>query len=150
MRPSGLLHPVALVALAVGLANTWYLQEHYPGWITGKLSDVSGVLLCPLVLAALVGVGLPRHLYPRVVDGCIVATAIAFTLVKLWDPANQIAERVLELINRSNSTKLALDPTDLVALPMLGVARWCYRTSAARATRRSDRRPGGLSRGRDR
>jgi len=124
VRTSGLLHPVALVALAIWLLNDRWLAAAYPGWVTGKLSEIGALVVFPLMLAALVGLGLPGRMYPRVVDGAIVATGLAFVLVKLWEPANHILESALGVVDR--------DWTDLIALPMLAVSRWCYRTARRR------------------
>ena len=122
VRTSGLLHPVALVALAVWLLNDRWLAAAYPGWVTGKLSELGLLVVFPLVIAALLGLGLPGRMYSRVVDGAIVATGLAFVLVKLWEPANHILASVLG----------ERDWTDLIALPMLAVSRWCYRTARRR------------------
>ena len=40
-RDSGMLHPVALAALAVLVLNDHVWKARYPGWVTGKLSDVA-------------------------------------------------------------------------------------------------------------
>jgi hypothetical protein len=48
-----LAHPVTLVSLAVLLLNDHVLKDRYPGVITGKLSDVAGLILMPAALGAL-------------------------------------------------------------------------------------------------
>jgi hypothetical protein len=131
VRTSGLLHRAALVALALWCANDYLLKDAYPGLVTSKLSDVTGLVVVPLVLAALVGVGLPGRIYPRVVDIMLIACGIAFTLVKLSEPANGALEWILGVMQRSPQT-VVRDATDLVALPMLAVSRWCYRTARRR------------------
>lgn len=133
--PSGLLHPVALAALAAWLVNDYVLKDAYPGWITGKLSDVAGLVVFPLVIAALVGVGLPGRLYPRVVDGSLIATALAFAIVKLWEPGNDALERLLGMMQPGTDVVVVRDVTDLIALPMLAVSRWCYRATKTRSAR---------------
>lgn len=132
VRTSGLLHPIALAALVIWIANDYWLAKTYPSWLTGKLSDVAGLIVFPLVIAALVGVGLPGRLYPRVVDGVLIACGIAFVLIKLWDPAADVAARLLRLMQPGNTPVVARDATDLIALPMLIVSRWCYRTARRR------------------
>jgi hypothetical protein len=37
-----LLHPIALAAIAVLVANDHRWKASHPGWLTGKLSDVAG------------------------------------------------------------------------------------------------------------
>ena len=45
------LHPVALIAVVVLVVNDWVLKpSSVPAWLTGKLSDVSGLVFAPLVL----------------------------------------------------------------------------------------------------
>lgn len=47
-----------LLALAVLLLNDHLLKGAglLPGWLTGKLSDVAGLYVAPVVLAALIGI----------------------------------------------------------------------------------------------
>jgi len=115
-----LLRPGSLAAVA-GLA----LNDHVlkgagllPGWITGKLSDVAGLYLFPLVLAALADTAarvLHRTFSQRHLAGLASgATALVFGAVKLWPAANAALARVIGPI--------ALDPTDLLALPMAFLA----------------------------
>jgi hypothetical protein len=50
-RPAdALLHPVSLVCLGVLVVNDHYLKHHHPGWLSGKLSDLTGLVLAPLWL----------------------------------------------------------------------------------------------------
>ena len=77
------LHPVALVGLAVLLVNDHLLKSAVPGWWTGKLSDLAGLAFFPFLLVALVDV-LRRRGRPgtrtAVVAAC--ATAAVFTAIK--------------------------------------------------------------------
>ena len=50
----GLLHPVALVALAILIVNDRLLKDAWPGPVTGKLSDVAGLVVAPLASGALI------------------------------------------------------------------------------------------------
>jgi len=103
---------VALVALGVWLANDHWLHAD-------KLSELSVLVVLPLLVASLVNLGLPERFHARVVDAVIIATGIAFVLAKLWEPANRLLASVFG----------ELDASDLIALPMLVVSRWCYRRS---------------------
>lgn len=40
-----ILNPVFLTSLSMLLINDHFLKEHYPNWLTGKLSDVFGILV---------------------------------------------------------------------------------------------------------
>lgn len=115
-RPRGLVHPTPLVALAVLLLNDHALKGAgvLPGWLTGKLSDFAGLALFPVLLTTLV------ELHPRaprrlvVALGSALATGLAFSLLKAWPAANALANAAWGAV--------ALDPTDLVALPALLLA----------------------------
>jgi len=53
-RPPGdvLVRPIALAALALLILNDHVLKSAFPGPLTGKLSDVAGLMLFPIVLVA--------------------------------------------------------------------------------------------------
>jgi hypothetical protein len=119
-RESGLLHPVALLAIAVLVVNDHVLKAAWPGVITGKLSDFAGLVFFPLLVAA------PWR-RQRAVDLACALTGLGFALVKLWEPATSLCEHVLG-IPYGEPVAIVRDATDLLALPMLAVARWCYRT----------------------
>src|SRR5262245_49551402 len=50
-----LLHPLWVFSLGVLLLNDHYLKGSgvLPGWLTGKLSDFAGLVVAPVLLAAL-------------------------------------------------------------------------------------------------
>ena len=128
----GLLHPAVLAAIGLLLLNDHILKSASPGVITGKLSDVAGLLFFPLlmqgsweVLASRSG----RHLASRRV--LVLSTAfsgLAFSAVKLWEPAHLVYAYGLGLLQSPLSVfgstgvprvQLTADPTDLIALPAL-------------------------------
>lgn len=112
-----LCRPLPLGSVALLLLNDHVLKgaNVLPGWLTGKLSDVAGLVFFPLLLLALVeeaawlgGVRLPLS-KKTLTWLCSVITALVFGLLKthsgfhalvstLWGPS-------------------VLDPTDLLALP---------------------------------
>ena len=53
-----LLHPAAFGAIVLLVLNDHIFKAAFPGPITGKLSDVAGLIIAPLVLVALVEVAL--------------------------------------------------------------------------------------------
>ena len=134
-RASGLLHPVALASIAVLLINDHVLKSRYPGWITGKLSDIAGLVFFPLLLRALVAPWQRRDL----LAGCIAATGLGFTAVKLWQPATTLCEFVLGALQWPfgvlatgefapiTPVDVVRDPTDLLALPALAITWWIGR-----------------------
>ncbi len=48
-----LIHPVTVAATALLILNDQVLKAAYPGWLTGKLSDVAGLVMAPPLLAVL-------------------------------------------------------------------------------------------------
>jgi hypothetical protein len=153
-------HPVAVLAILVLLANDHVLKALVSGVLTGKLSDVAGLLFFPLLLAdgvlagsALAGVG-DRASRSRVVRVTALVTAGAFALVKTtafgagllglglavtgW-PVSALVSGPHSLV----AAPVVVDPTDLVAIPVVLVAVWIARdrgpSSPVQARPRRDR-----------
>lgn len=138
-RDTGLLHPIALAALGTLIVNDHVLKVRYPGWITGKLSDVAGMIVFPLLAGALVTAVARRADPGRMLAGCVAATAIGFALVKLWAPATHACGLVLGALQWPFAAlahgasvgvapvAIARDPSDLLALPFAAVALWLPR-----------------------
>lgn len=129
-RDSGMLHPVALAALAVLVLNDHVWKARYPGWVTGKLSDVAGLIVFPLVACALARV-VVRARPERVLAAAIAATMIGFALVKLWPPATHacaVAMGALQTPLSPGPVTIVRDPTDLLALPFALVGWWLPRS----------------------
>jgi hypothetical protein len=129
-RDSGMLHPVALAALAVLVLNDHVWKARYPGWLTGKLSDVAGLIVFPLVACAFARVAV-RARPERVLAAAIAATMIGFALVKLWPQATHacaVAMGALQTPLSPSPVTIMRDPTDLLALPFALVARWLPRS----------------------
>lgn len=128
MNERALLHPVTLVALATLLVNDHVLKWTWPGWITGKLSDVAGLILAPIVLAAVIRASRRGHLLV-----CAAVTAAVFAAVKvdprataLWCEAlscgRWLVATPVELLRHGalpawRALDAVTDPTDLIALP---------------------------------
>ena len=102
-----------VVSLALLLANDLYLKLEYPGLITGKLSDVSGVFL---VTYLSVGV------FPR---ARLLLSALVAVLFAIWkSPASQW---VIDAINSNISVNIGrvVDYSDLLALAAIPLA-WVF------------------------
>ena len=111
VRRRGLLtSPVFALSIAVLVVNDHVLKTTWPGTVTGKLSDVAGVAMIAIVLAALC----------RRADVALVAMAVAFTLLKTLPAVAQWAAPVLGGVTRT-------DPTDLLALLVLVPLWWWLR-----------------------
>jgi hypothetical protein len=144
----GVLHPVALAALIVLVVNDQVLKAVSPGVVTGKVSDVAGLIVAPLVLQAGWEVGqwmAGRWTGPsaRVLAIAIVGTGVAFAAVQIWPPATDLYRGALGLAqwplrllaSLVTSTpgpspvpvQAVADAADLLALPALAVTWWVGR-----------------------
>ncbi len=111
-----------VVALALLLANDLYLKLEYPGLVTGKLSDVSGIFL---VTYLSIGV------FPR---AKLLLSALVAVLFAIWkSPGSQWA---IDTINSNIGVNIGrvVDYTDLLALTTIPLAWACV-------ARRSDFEP---------
>lgn len=114
-RPArALAHPLWWVALLLLVVNDHLLKAAgwLPGAVTGKLSDVAGLLVAPALLAALLGLRTRRAL-----GLAHAAVGAGFAAINLW-PA---AARALEAATAVTPFpwQVTVDPTDLLALPAL-------------------------------
>jgi hypothetical protein len=138
-----LLHPVVLASIAILIANDHVLKGAAPGWLTGKLSDVAGLVFFPLLLIAaweLLRWALRRRVDPsaRSVIAAVVVTGLAFASVKTTEPGASVfawglgtvqwlvastwSAVVAEPAPAIEPVNIVRDPTDLVALLALGCA----------------------------
>jgi hypothetical protein len=119
--------------LPLGAAFVLAVNDHVlkhahvlPGWLTGKLSDVSGLFFFPVLLFAIASaaLGTPRS---RGLRAAVLAalTAAVFTLIKIDATANALATALLGEVVR--------DPSDLLALPMVVASAWYLRRAPAAA-----------------
>ena len=121
------------IALGVLLLNDHMLKGSgvIPGALTGKLSDVAGLVVAPLLLVALVGV---RRASTRV--ACFTAVAGVFVVINLSAVASDaLVDTVAYLGVRWTMWP---DPTDLVALAVLPLT-WRLQFSPRRAARSEGR-----------
>lgn len=102
--------PGFLVALALLLANDLYLKHHYANWLTGKLSDFSGLYVFAQFIATCLGV--------RIVWSAFVS-AVLFTAWK-----SPLVTPLIELANQYSALQFhrTIDYTDLIALAVLPLA----------------------------
>lgn len=144
----GVLHPIVLAALVVLILNDQALKSAWPGPVTGKLSDVAGLIVAPLAVQAGAEVGLAaagRWEGPsrRVLLLAIALVGVGFVAIQSWPPAVELYRVALGTAQwpfRAAVAALAGDPTptvalvaatpdaaDLAMLPALGVAWWVGR-----------------------
>ncbi len=132
---AGLLHPVPVLGMLVLALNDHWGKAAFPGLVTGKLSDLAGLAFFPLLLQAGWEVVSRRPPSRRALVVCAVVTGVVFALTKTWPVATTVWAWTLGVLQwpvlalvRGQAAPLKVlavcDPTDLVALPMLGVAVW--------------------------
>ena len=125
-----LLHPAFLAALSVLAANDHVLKTAAPGVVTGKLSDIAGLVVLPVLLSVLLA---------RTVRGAWavhVAVGAAFAAAQ-WVPSDAVvgwgAQIGVVLVHTP-------DPTDLLALAVLPLGVHLATTERTRIAPRVGRR----------
>jgi apolipoprotein N-acyltransferase len=119
--------------------NDRYWKYAYPSWVTGKLSDVCGLVVFPLLLWSSAQLAWRRQSPPRwLLDCTLIATGLTFSWIKLSHPAGAhytaLASSLLGVLHNlaasfglpalfTSKAHHTVDPTDLLALPALLVAR---------------------------
>lgn len=135
-----LLHPVSLAAIALLVVNDHVLKAAWPGLVTGKLSDVAGLVFFPLLLAAVAQQVRPALPLRRTALMCALLTALVFAAIKLSPLAGDAYRAGLGALQWPLYALWALahdrglpallrvaltpDPTDLLTLPAVLVAVW--------------------------
>jgi hypothetical protein len=162
-----ILHPLALASIALLIANDHVLKSLWPGTVTGKLSDVAGLIFFPLLLVALWEArsrlrGARWRPDQRRLVIAIVLTGVAFVVVKTVTPAADAYRSILGLAQWPFASVVAvfegrplpspapvlfaMDATDLVALPSLLVSYVIGRRCTSRSQDRSGRPPWSAAR----
>ncbi len=115
-----LLHPVWLGSLLALAVNDHVLKGAtiLPDFATGKLSDLAGMLVAPLLLAALIGVRSRRGwLAAHVAVGAVFAAIQTPFAAELWTSA---------MGTLGVPWAVTPDVTDLAALPLLALSAWYF------------------------
>src|SRR5574341_981347 len=82
-------HPVTVLAIGVMAVNDHVLKAVAPGLVTGKLSDVAGLVVAPPLLAGLLAVVAPpvlRRAGERVAAVAMAVTGLGFVLKVAVNP----------------------------------------------------------------
>jgi len=140
-----LLHPLVLVAIGLLVLNDHVLKHLWPGLVTGKLSDVAGLLFFPLALVAAWEVALsiygnPAHPSRTVILVAGIGSAILFAAAKITPVGNAMVGGALGWVQwlfasavawlgntpspRFMPAALVMDPGDLVALGAILASLW--------------------------
>ena len=110
---------MTVVAASALVWNDHLGKQHHPGVITGKVSDVAGLVVFPFLFAVLL-VPLARPVgLVRIGRVAIAVTAVGFTAVQLVPAAAAGAAWILTAV--AGRSMMVADATDLLALPVLVV-----------------------------
>ena len=116
--PEPILHPWTLSAIAILIVNDQYLKYAYTSWLTGKLSDVAGLIFFPILLEPLLK---SRSL-------AVWFTGVGFTMVKLTVIGNEwynmLYQQFFDLVGVGRMMPLVMDATDCWALVFLCIPLW--------------------------
>lgn len=143
-----LSHPLTVTSVGILLLNDHVLKATVPSWFTGKLSDFAGLFFFPFVLAAVLALPNPILRWParRVLALACGLTALWFSLIKTMPWANALTVTALtQLLDQP--VQIILDPTDLLALPMIGLAWGLWNRLERSSTPHANERPGYLALG---
>ncbi len=113
-----------LAAIALLAANDHLFKAAFHNTITGKLSDFAGCFFLPLYVSAVLTWVTKWPLERRMWVGSIVTLAI-FVPVSVSRPAADFVCRLIELAALPmglGAQRIASDPTDLIAVPMICLA----------------------------
>lgn len=143
LSSAALLHPVTLAALALWAVNDHLLKGWGPALLTGKLSDVAGLVVCPSVLLGILEWGAPGWLrrQPRaalaaccaaigaLLAGLELSPAVELAYQHTLGSAQFIARSLLAELSGGPAPRYLLvhttpDLTDLLTLPALAVPAW--------------------------
>lgn len=122
---AALAHPVSIIALLLWIANDHLLKARYGSVVTGKLSDVAGLIVFPLIVAAVLAWWARNPM--RV---ALICTAVLYGSVNLWTLADSAMESTMGWFLRSVLTQ---DTTDLFLLPLLVVPWHLWRTATGQS-----------------
>jgi len=152
-------HPIAVLALVLWILNDQLLKGMCPSWLTGKLSDVAGMIVTPILVAVVVERIAPRSV--RSSKRFVTTTAwlsalvvgITFAATKTWTPANDAYVAIATALriplhalamhfhpsvsSWREQVVLVKDPTDLLAIPFGGVSVWLLERSCGNPLMRS-------------
>ena len=146
-----LIHPLSLLCLGLWALNDHYGKGAWPGWLSGKLSDVVSLIGFPLLVGAffelvigLFGAKISRARAVGVI-ACrwgAVSAAIVMIGINLWPSWADAYEVGLGAAQWTMSSawrwltdlpilprhrvSLTMDPTDLITTPAALVGPWLY------------------------
>ena len=123
-----ILLPSSLVAIALLALNDHVFKAHFPGFVSGKLSDFAGLYFFPFFLLSVAATLRPAAGSKGALGAVCVLTALVFSCVNLAPGASELYEHLVAGIwhelGRARPVVHVADGEDLIALPMAGLAYW--------------------------
>jgi hypothetical protein len=146
-----LFRPMPVFAVAALVINDHIAKRVFHNTMTGKISDISGMIFFPVFLWAVIAFSFPRLLLTlRTLLWLSLLTATVFSLVKVWLPANALYgwgvgmlqwpfRAAIRLVHGRTSLPYVrtaptlLDASDLLATPFAFVCYASFRFQELRA-----------------
>jgi len=110
-RLKNLLSPPFIFCLVLLILNDFLLKDAFHNVFTGKLSDLCGLFIFPIFWSAI---------FPKIKSWVFILSGILFVFWK-----SEYASGLIELMNTVFPIQRTVDPTDLLALPVL-LLGWLY------------------------
>jgi len=121
---TALTHPITITAALTIILNAWVLQPNHPSWLTGKIADLTWMIILPLCLACVFKIA-SKDTSDKPLMWGLVLSGLLFTALKTIPLLNHMAAALFYDITRL-PLKLTLDATDLLALLGLPIAWWIW------------------------
>lgn len=110
-RLKNLLSPPFIFCLALLILNDFLLKATFHNVLTGKLSDLCGLFIFPIFWSAI---------FPKIKSWVFILSGVLFIFWK-----SEYASGLIESMNTVFPIERTVDPTDLLALPVL-LLGWLY------------------------
>ena len=116
--------PLPIAAVALLAVNDHLLKAAFHNTLTGKLSDIAGCFFLPLYVSALLSLVTGISLRARLYLGALITTALFVSVSLSRVAADAVCRWVGMLAAPLGYThlRIAADPTDLIALPLVAAA----------------------------
>ncbi|NLG96553.1 MAG: hypothetical protein GX491_04250 [Chloroflexi bacterium] len=135
-----LAHPFSLGAIGLLFVNDHLLRRLWPSWWTGKIGDAAWLFFFPFVMAVLLALLCPEKRRDQwVFRTAYGLTGIVFVLMKCIPAVNILATRIAAGLTDAPFALLP-DPSDLLALPALGLSSLLWVSTPNPEPQRDDSR----------
>ncbi len=132
---------VPLLGAAVLTLNDHFLKAAHPSWLTGKLSDVAGMMFFPFLLSATWSWGKyaalrlgQKPVFPAdvaltlpVLTVCVALSGFCLAFINISAFGNDCYVQLisaLHVFNRSGAVQSTMDASDCLALAILPAVWW--------------------------